>query len=178
MSDSPTVRDKAAMVKLAAFDVDGVLTDGRLYISSSGEHHKIFHIQDGLGLQLLRDTGCQIAIISARNSEIVNERMRELGIGLIFQGVRDKRQTLLEIMNDLGLERSNIAYTGDDLIDIPAMQTAGLAIAVANAHPMVKNCSDWTTGKSGGSGAVREVCEMILEAQDKLEQSFKPYTES
>ena len=178
MSDSISVQDRAVTVKLAVFDVDGVLTDGLLYLSDSGEHYKSFNIYDGLGMQLLQDSGCQIAIISARDSASVTKRMQEIGVKHIYQGVRDKKQALLEIMNDLGLERSNIAYTGDDLIDIPAMREAGLAIAVANAHPVVKNCSDWTTEKQGGAGAVREVCEMILSAQGKLESSFKKFTDS
>jgi 3-deoxy-D-manno-octulosonate 8-phosphate phosphatase (KDO 8-P phosphatase) len=177
LSDTNDVLDKAALVKLIAFDVDGVLTDGRLQFTESGEHYKTFYVQDGLGLQLLQNSGCHIAIISARDSSIVTKRMQEIGITRIYQGVKDKRKILLDIMNDLGLKRSNIAYTGDDLVDIPALQAAGLAIAVANAHPMVKDFSHWTTENTGGAGAVREICEMILKAQGKLELSYKQYVE-
>lgn len=167
--------DKAAQVKLAVFDVDGVLTDGRLTYISEGEASKTFHVQDGLGLQLLIQGGCEVAIISARTSDIVSRRMDDLGITRVYQGVVDKGAMLSEIMNELCLARSNIAYTGDDLVDLPAFRQAGLAIAVANAHALVKQRADWVTHRAGGEGAVREVCEMILTAQDALDPLLRQY---
>jgi 3-deoxy-D-manno-octulosonate 8-phosphate phosphatase (KDO 8-P phosphatase) len=174
LSDRNKAIDKAASVRLAVFDVDGVMTDGRLIYTGNGEQ-KIFHVQDGLGLKLLKSSGCEVAVISSRSSSLVHERMLELGIGLILQGQKDKRAALLALMVDQGVERRHVAYTGDDLVDLPALRIAGLAIAVANAHPMVKSHADWTTDRPGGSGAVREICELILSSQGNLDSVLKKY---
>jgi 3-deoxy-D-manno-octulosonate 8-phosphate phosphatase (KDO 8-P phosphatase) len=175
LSDRNKALDKAARVKLAVFDVDGVLTDGRLVFTDGDEEQKIFHVHDGLGLKMLKASGCDIAIISSRSSAVVCQRMAELGIDRIFEGQDDKRKILMSIMNELNLERSNVVFTGDDLVDLPAMKISGMAIAVANAHPLVKKYADWTTDKEGGAGAVREICEMILSAQGKLEAVYDDY---
>ena len=175
MSERNKAIDKATQIKLAVFDVDGVLTDGKLIFTNKGEQ-KIFHAQDGLGMKMLMQSGCEVAIISSRSSDIVSKRMSDLGISHIYQDQNNKRETLLTIMNKLKLERSNVAYTGDDMIDIPAMKESGLAIAVANARTQVKQYADWTTECRGGEGAVREICELILMAQDKLEKSIDAYS--
>ncbi|MGK0296583.1 MAG: 3-deoxy-D-manno-octulosonate 8-phosphate phosphatase (KDO 8-P phosphatase) [Gammaproteobacteria bacterium] len=175
MSDKNKAIDKASAIKLAVFDVDGVMTDGRLIYTKNQEEHKIFHVHDGLGLQMLKKSGCEIAIVSSRSSDIVLKRMNELNIDIILQGQSNKRETVLTIVNKLNLNRSNVAYTGDDILDIPAMGACGLAIAVANAHPLVKKHADWITEKSGGAGAVREICELILSSQGKLESINNNY---
>lgn len=167
---------KAALIDLAVFDVDGVLTNGEL-IYTSGQHElKIFHAHDGLGLKMLIRGGCEVAVISSRKSAIVEIRMAELGIGHVYQGEEDKRSCLLALMGKLGVAQSATAYTGDDLVDLPAMQQAGLAIAVANAHPYVIEHADWVTAKSGGSGAAREVCDLILRARGKLDALLDEYS--
>lgn len=167
---------KAASVRLAVFDVDGVMTNGEL-VYTHNQEQKVFHVHDGLGLKMLKRSGCEIAIISSRSSVMVATRMAELGIVQVFQGQNDKRSCMLALLNKLNIERSGIAYTGDDLVDLPAMRLSGLAVAVANAHPFVKTHADWVTGKSGGSGAVREVCDLILKAQGKLDTLMNEYLE-
>jgi 3-deoxy-D-manno-octulosonate 8-phosphate phosphatase (KDO 8-P phosphatase) len=159
------VKQRAARVKLAAFDVDGVLTDGRLWFGADGSERKAFDTQDGLGLKLLRDFGIEVALITARESEIVTRRARELALRHVYQGQRDKRACLAHLAKALGLEAAAIAYTGDDLPDLAPMRDAGLAIAVANAHDAVRERAHWTTQRSGGRGAVREVCDLLLGAQ-------------
>ena len=175
MPNKKKALDKASNIKLAVFDVDGVMTDGRLFLSADGDEQKIFHAHDGLGLKMLQLSGCEIAIISARSSKVVSDRMAALGISRIMQGQSDKRKALLSIIQDLKLEKSNVAYVGDDLVDLPPMSISGLAIGVANAHPLVKKYADWTTEKEGGAGAVREICEMILSAQGKLDSIYQTY---
>ncbi|MGY8813451.1 MAG: KdsC family phosphatase [Gammaproteobacteria bacterium] len=175
MSDKNKAIDKAASIKLAVFDVDGVMTDGRLIYTNNQDEHKIFHVHDGLGLQMLKQSGCEIAIVSARSSDLVLNRMKELNVDIILQGQSNKREALLAIIKKLNLNRSNVSYTGDDILDIPAMGACGLAIAVANAHPLVKKHADWITDKSGGAGAVREICELILSSQGKLETAINNY---
>ncbi len=167
--------EKATNIKLAVFDVDGVLTDGKLILGESGDEYKSFHVRDGHGLVMLLETGCKIAVITARSSKIVAERMASLGIEYVYQGEKDKGARLLKLIKDLGLERDQVAYTGDDVIDLPAMVHVGLPIAVADAHIEVKNYAVWTTENRGGQGAVREVCEFIMQAQGKYEARIKAY---
>jgi len=159
------VRQRAAKIKLAAFDVDGVLTDGRLWFGADGTERKAFDTQDGLGLKLLRDFNIEVALITARESEIVARRARELSLRHVYQGQRDKRECLSHLAKALGLDASAISYCGDDLPDLPALRFAGLAIAVANAHDAVRERAHWTTHRSGGRGAVREVCDLLLATQ-------------
>lgn len=158
---------RAAPIRLAAFDVDGTLTDGRLYYGEGGHEAKIFHVHDGLGLKRLQANGVQVALITARISHPVALRAEELGIAHVYQGQSDKRECLLRLLEALHLEPAQAAYTGDDLPDLPAMHLAGLAVAVANAHPWVAEAAHWQTRLPGGMGAAREVCDLILHAQGK-----------
>ena len=157
--------DKARSIQLIAFDVDGVLTDGSLILGDKGDEYKIFHAHDGLGLVMLRNAGLEIAVISARSSPIVEERMAALGIDYVYQGQSDKQTALKNLMQKLNVNKEETAFVGDDLVDLPAMSLTGLAIAVANAQPLVREKADWVTSNGGGHGAVREICEMILQAQ-------------
>lgn len=168
--------DKASAIKLVVFDVDGVLTNGSLILGENGDEYKVFHAHDGLGLVMLREAGLSVAVISARSSPIVAERMAALGIEYVYQGQSDKQTAISELMNTLNVSKNETAFVGDDLIDLPAMSRAGLAIAVANAQPLVLEKADWVTGKSGGKGAVREVCEMILKAQGLLDTAYQRFS--
>ena len=165
-------------IKAFVFDVDGVMTNGDIIVNSKGEDLKIFNVQDGLGLQMLKKSGCQIAVISARTSEPVVIRMAELGIEILYQGQNDKRASMLAILKDLKIKKSESVYVGDDLVDLPAMNEAGIAIAVANAHPLVKSRADFVTENQGGRGAVREVCEFLIKAKGKLDQAYNEYTQN
>jgi 3-deoxy-D-manno-octulosonate 8-phosphate phosphatase (KDO 8-P phosphatase) len=156
---------RAAKIRLAVFDVDGTLTDGRLWYSESGHETKVFHVHDGLGLKRLQSHGIHVAIISARISHPVALRAEELDIAHVYQGQGDKRECLRQILEALNLQPEQAAFTGDDLPDLPAMSICGLVVAVANAHPWVVERSHWQTQLGGGLGAVREVCDVILHAQ-------------
>ena len=169
------ILQKAASVRLAVFDVDGVLTDGGLILGSNGEEHKIFHVHDGLGLVMLKKSGLHVAVISARSSRVVSDRMASLGIEYVQQGQDDKSQALLSLTQSLNVEMADTLFVGDDLIDLPAMRRAGLAIAVADAHPLVKEHADWVTNRPGGHGAAREICELLLKATGKLDQAYADY---
>ena len=166
---------KAANIKLAVFDVDGVLTNGQLILGESGNEYKAFHVRDGHGLVMLLETGCNIAVITARSSKIVAERMASLGIKYVYQGEKDKGARLMKLIDELGIQREQVAYTGDDVIDLPAMIKVGLPIAVADARPEVKQHADWITEERGGQGAVREVCELIMKAQGKFDERINAY---
>lgn len=161
------VLQRAARIKLAAFDVDGVLTDGSLWFGADGTEVKGFHVHDGLGLKLLTENGIEVAFISARNSTVAAARAKELGITRVYQGERDKQGRLRALCAELHLAVDEASYTGDDLPDLGAMSVAGLAVAVANAHPWVGERAHWRTRLNGGGGAVREVCDLILAAQGK-----------
>ncbi len=157
--------EKAKGIELLILDVDGVLTDGRLYFDNDGVEYKSFHSRDGLGLRLLQQTGVEIAVISGRKSKSVALRMKMLGIHHVYQGYDNKREAFVDIMRKTGTEAVNIAYVGDDLIDLPIMTKVGLAIAVSDANFAVKENVHWCTTLPGGQGAVREVCDMIMHAQ-------------
>ena len=163
------IRERAGRIKLAIFDVDGVLTDGRLWYAEDGHELKAFHVHDGLGLKRLRANGIEVAIITARISHLVAQRMADLGVVHLYQGQNDKRVCFDQLLHALQLGADQCAYTGDDLPDLCVMNQVGLAIAVANAHPTVASQAHWSTRKEGGSGAVREVCDLLLEAQGKAE---------
>lgn len=162
------VMRRAALIRLAIFDVDGVLTDGRLYLDNKGNELKAFHSRDGHGLKMLMDSGVEVAVISGRSAISVETRLRDLGVGLAYLGVQDKRIALDDLQKQLGLRPEQIAYTGDDLIDLPVMLRVGLAIAVRDADAFVAQHAHWQTLNPGGYGAVREVCELLLEAQGQL----------
>lgn len=164
----PELLRKAALIRLAIFDVDGVLTDGRLYLSGQGDICKAFHIRDGFGLKLLMEAGLAVAVISGRRDASVERRLAELGISLAYLGVTDKLTALQDLQTQLNLTPAQIAYTGDDWIDLPVMARVGLSIAVSDADPWVLERADWCTVHQGGAGAVREVCELLLEAHGLL----------
>ena len=168
-------RKKAERIRLAAFDVDGVMTDGSILFGDDGTEYKSFHAQDGLGLVMLQTAGVIVAIISSRTSGVVSKRMSELGIKHVMQGVADKQQALAGLLQELNIAPEEMAFIGDDLVDLPAMSSAGLAVAVANARPQVIACADWITVAPGGRGGVREVCEMLLEARGKLDDTLQKY---
>lgn len=159
----------AARIKLAIFDVDGVLTDGRLMLGPNGQEFKNFHVRDGQGLVMLRESGVMLAIITGRESAVVAERMAELGIEYVFQGQSDKLAALESLLRELKVDATEVCYVGDDCPDIPVMTRVGLPIAVADAHWMLHEHAVCTTTANGGAGAVREVCELILSAQDNLD---------
>ena len=158
---------RAAKIRLAVFDVDGTLTDGRLWYGEDGHEAKVFHVHDGLGLKQLQANGVQVALITARISHPVALRAEELNIAHVYQGQGDKRACLLELLDALQLTPDQVAFIGDDLPDLPPMRIAGLAVAVANAHPWVAEHAHWQTSKNGGNGAAREVTDLILHAQGK-----------
>ncbi len=161
--DDITVR--AADIRLLVLDVDGVLTDGRLYFSARGEEMKCFHVRDGAGIVQLLRAGVQVAIISGRQSQAVEHRAAELGIAFVRQGIDDKLAALRELLAKLNLQPGNIACMGDDSADLPVMAVARLAISVADGHDSAKTVAHFVTASPGGQGAVREVCDLILAAR-------------
>lgn len=162
-------------IKLLALDVDGVLTDGTIYISPAGEVFKGFNAKDGMGISCALRNNLQIAVITGRQSPIVERRCEELGIKLFMQGVKDKRLALQQMAQKLGLTREEIAYMGDDLNDIPAFKASGLSLAPADGSIEVLAVADIITKAKGGRGAVREAITMILAAQDNWEQIVNSY---
>jgi 3-deoxy-D-manno-octulosonate 8-phosphate phosphatase (KDO 8-P phosphatase) len=161
------ILSRAAKIRLAVFDVDGTLTDGRLWYAEDGHETKVFHVHDGLGLKRLQAHGVQVALITARISHPVALRAEELDINHVYQGQGDKRACLSELLDALHLQADQVAYVGDDLPDLAPMRMAGLAVAVANAHPWIVQEAHWQTRQRGGEGAAREVCDLILLAQGK-----------
>ncbi len=164
------IQERAARIRLVIFDVDGVLTDGSLFLGDDGQEYKAFHSRDGLGMTLLQDTGVQLAVITGRTSQVVRSRMESLGISNVYQGYQDKLPPYEELKARLSLTNEMVAYVGDDLVDLPVMRRVGLAIAVSDAHPRVRQHAHWHTRAGGGRGAAREVCELILDAQGNLER--------
>jgi 3-deoxy-D-manno-octulosonate 8-phosphate phosphatase (KDO 8-P phosphatase) len=159
------LRTRAAAVRLLILDVDGVLTDGRLYFTARGEELKCFHVRDGTGIVQLLRAGVQVAIISGRNSQAVDTRAAELGIAHVRQGVDDKLAVLRELLARLDLHIDSVACIGDDSADLPMLNVARLAVAVADAHTSAKAAAHWVTAAAGGQGAVREACDLILAAR-------------
>ena len=166
---------KAEGIRLIIFDVDGVLTDGSLFIGDDGQEYKAFHSKDGHGMVMLQQTGVQIAIITGRTSEVVRIRMASLGIEHVYQGKRDKLPAYEELKQATGLNDAQIAYVGDDVVDLPVMTRVGLAIAVQDAHALAKQHAHWVTPSGGGRGAAREACEMIMDAQGHLQKMLDAY---
>ena len=151
-------------IRLVAFDVDGVFTDGRFYLSDDGVESKTFHTQDGYGVRRLLDAGLAVAVISGRKSQAVTQRMAELGVAHVVLGCKDKVAALDKLAAELGLSASECAYVGDDLPDLPLLEHVGFSVAVANAVSLLQEQCDYVTGKPGGCGAVREVCDLIVAA--------------
>jgi len=156
---------KAKSIKLLLLDVDGVLTDGKLYFSNSGEESKAFNSLDGHGIKMLQAAGIEVGIITGRTSKLVQKRAGDLGITLLYQGREDKLIAMQEVITNSDYQQNQIAYVGDDLPDAPAIAAAGVGFTVANCHADLQEIADVQTTLSGGSGAVREVCDYILKAQ-------------
>jgi len=167
--------EKAAKIKLLILDVDGVLTDGRIIINDRGEEIKSFHVRDGQGLKLLMNAGIEVIIITGRKSEAVAYRAKELGIREVYQGVKDKGALCKKLMVQKNLEKDHLCCIGDDLPDLPLFRLAGLSIAVADAADEVRQAAGIIAEKSGGKGAVREACEMILKTKEKWEDVLSPF---
>jgi 3-deoxy-D-manno-octulosonate 8-phosphate phosphatase (KDO 8-P phosphatase) len=160
------LKERAAKIRLVVFDVDGVLTDGRLYYGAGGEELKVFNVHDGQGLKRLQSAGVTLAIISGRDSAAVTRRMQDLGIEHVFQGDEHKLPIFERLLKKLEVSADETACVGDDLPDLPLLQRAGLAVAVADALPAIKQIAHHVTAARGGRGAAREVCDLILMAQD------------
>lgn len=157
--------ERARRVRLLVLDVDGVMTDGRLHITAHGEETKVFHVRDGSGVVAVQRAGITVAIISGRDSAAVTRRARELGIRHVHQGVTDKRTALDSLLQELQLHEDALACVGDDTPDLPMLERATLAVAVADAHPTARAVAHWVTASKGGQGAVREVCDLLLTAR-------------
>ncbi len=169
------VLNKAKPIKLLVLDVDGVLTDGKLYFSNSGDELKAFSTLDGQGIKMLRESGVEVAIITGRQSELVKRRAANLGISHVIQGREDKLIALDELRATMGFDYPQIAYLGDDLPDLSAIRKVGLGMTVANGHSFVAEQADWQTKASGGNGAAREACELIMRAQGTLLSAWEQY---
>lgn len=167
--------EKVKQLKLLILDVDGVLTDGRLFFDDNGKEYKCFHARDGHGIKLLRQSGVEVAVISGRKSNSVAIRMQTLGVQLVYQGHENKRAAFTEILQHLNLSPKQVAHVGDDVLDLPIMVQAGFAVAVADAHFAVKQRADWCTQIAGGQGAVREVCDLIMQVQGTFDAMLQTY---
>lgn len=166
------VYEKARQVRLAMFDVDGVMTDGSVYISDAGEEFKAFNTLDGHGLRMLKATGVEIAIITGRTARCVELRALNLGIGLLYQGVEDKLAIYQELLERFEFTAENTAFMGDDLPDLPVMRRCGLALTVPEAPALIKQHAHHITRSAGGRGAVREVCEILMRAQGTYDRGI------
>lgn len=165
-SVSDEVMAKASKVKLALFDVDGVLTDGKLHYSPDGEQIKVFHALDGHGLKMLQTAGIEVGVISARKSLALQARLNDLGVKHCHLGVSDKLTVFKDLLAQLALEGDDCVFAGDDVIDLSVMQHCGLKFSVENGHFIVKNIADWVAPLTGGSGAVRAICDVLLYSQN------------
>ncbi|MEA2175386.1 MAG: 3-deoxy-D-manno-octulosonate 8-phosphate phosphatase phosphatase [Blastocatellia bacterium] len=177
MSDATEVMRRAARVKLLLMDCDGVLTDGRITLMGESDEQKTFHTRDGHGLVMLHRAGLLSGIISGRTSVAVERRARELNINYLHQGTWDKIKEFEQVLAEAGTEETEVAYVGDDVVDIPLMRRAGLAIAVADAGAETKSAAHYVTQLPGGHGAIREVAELILKAQGRWTELMRKYTE-
>lgn len=173
---SAECRTRAENIRLMVLDADGVLTSGQLFIGSGGEIIKAFNTLDGHGIKMLQQSGVQAAIITARHDAAVAHRAGQLGIRHYFCGVSDKKVAFSELCKQTGVSAAQCAMVGDDIIDLPVMLRCGLPVAVANAHALVKQHALYTTQKSGGFGAVRETCDMLMHAQGTLDAAWQEYT--
>jgi 3-deoxy-D-manno-octulosonate 8-phosphate phosphatase (KDO 8-P phosphatase) len=163
----PALKERAASIQMLVLDVDGVLTDGRLYFDNAGNEMKAFNTRDGLGMKVLQKSGIEVAIITGRTSKIVARRMDQLGIKHVYQGCEDKLTAFTHLMEITGLQADQICFAGDDWIDLPVLTRVGLAMTVADADEYVKDHVHCITQRKGGEGAVREICNLLLSAQEK-----------
>ena len=169
------LQHRAKAIKLAIFDVDGVLTDGRLYFLTDGSEFKTFNTLDGHGIKMLINSGVRTAIISGRSTPVVEKRANNLGIQHLYQGREDKLVVLDELLGELGLDYAQVAYLGDDLPDLPVIRRVGLGMAVASADGFVRQHAHGVTAARGGEGAAREFCELIMRAQGSLDAALDAY---
>ena len=169
------LQQRAKAIKLAIFDVDGVLTDGRLYFLTDGSEFKTFNTLDGQGIKMLINSGVRTAIISGRSTPAVEKRANNLGIQHLYQGREDKLVVLDELLGELGLNYAQVAYLGDDLPDLPVIRRVGLGMAVVNAADFVRQHAHGVTEARGGEGAAREFCELIMRAQGSHEAALDAY---
>lgn len=167
--------NRAKLIRLMAFDVDGIMTDGGLYLSDSGEEFKRFNSLDGHGIKMLKASGVEIAIITGRTSRCVEMRAKNLGITHVYQGVEHKIDAMKDLLDKLKLPADAAAYMGDDVVDLNVMRHAGLAITVPEAPQLVRKHSHYVTQRKGGYGAVREACEIIMDAQGTLDAQLARY---
>ena len=166
-----TVWRNLAKIQLLICDVDGVLSDGAIYLGNQGEEYKSFNTKDGFGIKALLNAGIEVAIITGRDSRIVAERMKSLGVQRVYQGQSDKMISYQALLADLDLTPEQVAYIGDDVVDLPVMLHCGLGVAVADAHPLVRKQANYVTRLKGGRGAVRELCDLVLDARGMLLQA-------
>ncbi|MHB8983026.1 KdsC family phosphatase [Thiobacillus sp.] len=166
---------RARKVRLIAFDVDGIMTYGTLFLADDGQEYKGFNSLDGHGLKMLQRSGVKLAIITGRTSRVVEHRARNLGIDIVHQGAHDKLVVYQTLCRELGIDPEATAYMGDDVVDLPVMRRAGLAITVPAAPELVKAHSHYTTRRDAGRGAVREACEFLMRAQGTLDAALAPY---
>ncbi len=162
---------KAAQIELVIFDVDGVFSDGRIYLSNSGEELKAFHTRDGFGVKALLNAGLELAVITGRKSTLLENRMSALGVTRVYQGVDNKVVAYKELLQQLNLKPQQVAYIGDDMVDLPVMKQVGFSVCVADGHPYVKQNVDLITYTQGGFGAVRELADLILQSQGLFESA-------
>lgn len=175
MNTMNLVIEKAKQVKCLICDIDGVLTDGLIYIDNHNNELKAFNIQDGLGLKLLMAAGIEVAVITGSQNAVIEHRMKQLDIRHYFKGQINKQAAFSELKTRLQLNNEAFAYVGDDLPDLPIMKQVGLSVAVSNAVPQVKQIATWSTELHGGRGGVREVCDLILNAQNKLDSALETF---
>jgi 3-deoxy-D-manno-octulosonate 8-phosphate phosphatase (KDO 8-P phosphatase) len=169
--------ERARTLRLMAFDVDGILTDGTLYFSSQGDEMKGFGSLDGHGMKMLAGAGITLAIITGRRSRAVELRAQNLGIDLLLQGVEDKRGAMQTLLGQHSLSFAEAGYMGDDVVDLPLLRACGFSASVPDGHALVRRHVDYVARAAAGHGAVREVCELILSAQGKLDAALAPYLE-
>ncbi|HQR50334.1 MAG TPA: HAD-IIIA family hydrolase [Methylophilaceae bacterium] len=167
--------ERAKRVRLVVFDVDGVMTDGSLYLCDDGQEYKAFNSQDGLGMKLLKASGVDMAIITGRTSNVVVKRAENTGVAHFFQGVEDKLEAFEQLARELGLDHAECAFMGDDVVDLPPMRRCGFAITVPAAPGLVKAHAHYVTSREGGRGAVRDVVEFIMRAQGTFDAQMAQY---
>jgi len=172
---SADATERAKNIKLMVFDVDGVMTDGSLYLCDDGQEYKAFNTQDGLGMKLLKASGVNLAIITGRTSNVVVKRAESTGVAHFFQGVEDKLAAFEQLAGELGLELTQCAFMGDDLVDLPPMLRCGFAVTVPAAPALVKARAHYVTPREGGRGAVRDVVEFIMRAQGTYDAQMAQY---
>jgi len=171
----PDVVERAKQIRLVLFDVDGVLTDGSLFVGDDKQEYKSFNSKDGHGMKMLIRSGVDIGIITGRTSKVVEHRVEDLGIKHVYQGCKDKLPVYEELISRLKLSHEETAFVGDDIVDLPIMLKTGLAISVNDGHHLVKYYAHWTTPSTGGRGAAREICELIMHAQNNYGTAIQDY---